>query len=619
LRDIFTMGARPIAVLDSLHFGNPKHEKTSFLFHGVVGGISGYGNCMGIPTVGGEIVFDDAYNGNNLVNAMAVGLVKKEAIFKGIAKGKGNAVLYLGSATGRDGIHGASMASQDFGAGNEERRPTVQVGDPFAEKLVMEACLEIMDQKLVVGIQDMGAAGITCSTFEMASRGGTGMKIDLDEVPLRDSTLSAYEIFLSESQERMLLVAEPSNIQAITEIAKKWEIDCVQIGTVTDTGRIQAFYKNEQVIDLPVSPITDDAPIYERPWVAPKIFDRSLDASELKMSVDDELIEIFLSLPNLCSRKPVFEQYDFSVGSDTMIGPGSDAAVLRIKGRHIGLAFSVDSLAHYCLANPYQGALHTIAESIRNLACTGAKAVAMTNCLNFGNPEKPEIMGQFKEVTRGLTDACRFFETPVTGGNVSLYNQTEAASILPTPTIGMVGLLEDYNQVMSSKFRDEGDLVYVLGSIENNIYQSEFARSIMGEKELACPPISLESERQLQKLLLELSSVQLLQSAHDCSVGGLVTTLLESCVDDLKKTLGVNINLPETISPIPFLFGEYASRVLVSFKENHRDQILKIFKANGVNYQAIGVVGGTSLKIKNICDLPLKMLTQARERFLKEL
>ncbi len=620
LRDIFTMGARPIAVLDSLHFGHPTHEKTSYLVHGVVSGIAGYGNCMGIPTVGGEVIFDDSYNGNNLVNAMAVGIAELKDLHKAVAKGVGNRILYLGSKTGKDGIHGATMASEEFGEGNEERRPTVQVGDPFMEKLLLEACMEMFQAKILVGIQDMGAAGIACSTFEMSSRGNHGMRITLDHVPLRAAGMTPWEIFLSESQERMLLVVEPSKVEAVMAIAKKWDIDCSDIGEVTDSGRVEAFHKTEKVVDLPVHPVAEGAPIYDRPWNEPKAKTETLSRDQLPEIDMAEAIRVLNASPNLSSRHWVYRQYDHMVGTDTVIRPGGDAAVLRIKGRKKGLAVTVDSQSRYCHADPYLGTCHVMSEALRNLAVVGARGVAITNCLNFGNPEDPNIMGQIVAAIRAMKETCVKFDTPVTGGNVSLYNQTGDQAIKPTPAIGMIGLVEDVNEIRRSHFPKEGlNVARIGGKNESTLFQSEFASTVLKKKDLACPPIDLDQEIRLRDFLLESIPSRIFSSAHDCSDGGLGQAVLESCLGPQGKLVGVTIQIPEEESPTLFWFGETAGRCVVSYDPKLQDEVKRLAEKYALDFTEIGVTGGDRLKVGEKVDLSLKDLENEREVFFKEI
>ncbi len=620
LRDIFTMGARPIAVLDSLYFGEPTFQKTPFLVHGVVGGIGGYGNCMGIPTVGGEVHFDASYNGNNLVNAMAVGIAERGAIHKAIAKGEGNRVLYLGSTTGRDGIHGATMASEEFGSGNEERRPTVQVGDPFTEKLLMEACLEMMEAGLLVGIQDMGAAGIACSTFEMSSRGGSGMKIDLDQVPLRDRSINAYEIFLSESQERMLLVATPDMVEKVQAVARKWDLTCNDIGVVTSTQRVEATYHGEKVVDLPVDPITEQAPIYDRPWETPKVKTETLKAKDWEgISPTDAILKLLAS-PNLSSKRYVYEQYDSTVGTDTVVRPGWGAAVLRLKGTKKGLGMTLDGNPYYVSADPYLGTQHVVAEAVRNLAVAGIKPLAVTNCLNFANPEVPEIMGTIRESIRGLSDACRFFSTPVTGGNVSLYNQTGETPIRPTPTIGMVGLAEDIEKTLNRAFVEDGHCIALIGqNRETLIYDSEFARSVLDRLDLACPPLDLSQEGKLKESLLELAGQGLIRSANDCADGGLIRTLVDSSLTDSLRPKGIRLSLPQNVDSIPFLFGEYGARAIVSYDKEMANEIERRVKAHELSFVELGTVHGDALEIDGICRIALSELRELREQLFREM
>lgn len=619
LRDIFTMGARPVAVLDSLCFGEPSHEKTAYLVHGVVAGVGGYGNCIGIPNVGGEVHFDASYNGNNLVNAMAVGTAKREVIHKGIAKGAGNLVFYLGSKTGKDGIHGATMASEEFGAGNEERRPTVQVGDAFTEKLLLEACLEMMQESLLVGIQDMGAAGIACSTFEMSARGGSGMDVNLDLVPLRQAGMSAWEIFLSESQERMLLVSTRSNAARVKEIAAKWDIDCVEIGTVSDSGRVRAWHHGELVVDLPFKPVTDGAPVYDRPWKSPPVKKAALQPDELgTVDVSRTLLEL-LSSPNLSSRRFVFRQYDQTVGADTVVKPGSDAAIVRMKGTAKGIGMTVDCQPHLCEADPYEGIKHVVAEGVRNLAVSGVEAIGVTNCLNFGNPEDPMVMGQLRESIRGLSDACRFFEIPVTGGNVSLYNQTANTNILPTPTIGIVGLIKDVSKRVTADFKKSGSVVAVLGrSGDGRLYQSEFARWSLKRDDLGCAPINLEEERSLQKTILQMIDEGLLESAHDSSEGGLAIALVESCLEG-KDPVGISIEIPEGQSSAVFLFGENPSQVVISFDSSQAQRIQIVAQNHGVPLTQLGRTQTKGFEIKGSCRFELPQLAEARDGFFEAL
>lgn len=594
LRDIFTVGARPVAVMDSLHFGSPSQERMPYLVHGVVGGISAYGNSVGIPNLGGEVFFRDCYNGNILVNAFAMGVCKKEDVHKAISKGEGNWVVYLGATTGKDGVHGATMASDEFKEGSEDQRPTVQAGDPFTEKLVMEATLEILQNKWVVGIQDMGAAGVACSTFEMSDKGQSGMKLNLNKIPLRSKNIGPYEIFLSESQERMLLVCEPQKYSDIKAICTKWGIECEHIGEVTNNQTIEAYWNGEKVVDLPVGPVTSMCPLYspetERPLKAPNVHTQTVEASTVEDFSFSKNVEILLASNNLSSRKAVFRQYDSSVGSDTVVTHGSDAGVIRIKGFNKGIAMSLDSNSAYSKADPYLGVQHVVCEGVRNLACTGARAVALTNCLNFGSPQDPEIMGQFKATTEGLSKAALFFDTPITGGNVSLYNQTQGVSIFPTPTIGTVGLMKDAHKALTHPFKSDGAVVMLLGKTNaQTLYDSEFGREILKEKNLQCPPLDLQAEKTLQTSLLDLIDQGLLESAHDCSEGGVFMSLFESCVGDDTQIFGLQLSeLKNEKNLNAWMFAENPSRAVISFAPKNKSSIEAILKKHQCAFQVLG-------------------------------
>lgn len=616
LRDVFTMGARPIAVLDSLHFGDFKEPRTSFLFHGVVGGISHYGNCMGIPTVGGEIHFDSSYNGNNLVNAMAVGVCKRENVYKAKAEGEGNLVMYLGSKTGKDGIHGATMASEEFDEESEEKRPTVQVGDPFMEKLLMETTLEMLEKKLVVGIQDMGAAGIACSTFEMSYKSQSGMNINLDLVPLRETKTSAFEIFLSESQERMLMVVEPSKVEAVLKVAEKWDVPCCVIGKVANTGKVRAFKNSQLVVDLPINAVCEGFIEFNREWTMPTKFQKRIDPKTIKVKSLEEMIMTMISSQNLSSRSAVYEQYDYSVGTDTVVGPGSDAAVLRIKDTGQKIAVTLESNNQYCYADAYLGTCHTISEAVRNLACVGARAIALTNCLNFGNPQDKEVMGQIVQSLQAIGNCAKHFDTPVTGGNVSLYNQTNSVNIHPTPTIGMIGIVE-HDVKTVSYFPKTGLHVAVIGKThENEMYQSEFAKLFLQETELQAPPISLTQESSLQEFLLQATAQHWIETAHDCSQGGLIQTLVESV--EHPAAVGAALSVPDANSTIPFLFGEYASRCVVAFDDSKKSQIENLAKSLDLSFTLLGKTQGEHLDIKNVCKISKKELHERRDSFLRK-
>ncbi len=610
LRDVFTMGARPIANLNSLRFGEPSHPKTPHLVRGVVAGIAGYGNCMGIPTVAGEICFDRCYDGNILVNAMTVGLVRKDEIFLGLASGVGNPVIYVGSKTGRDGIHGATMASDVFDEASSEKRPTIQVGDPFTEKLLLEACLEAMKTGAIVGIQDMGAAGLTSSSFEMASRAGTGIRMDLDRVPCRETGMTAYEILLSESQERMLMVVTKGHEKDVLDVFEKWELDACMVGEVTNDGHMRIVHHGEEVVDLPIAPLAHAAPLYDRPRARP-VGQGALNAAPAilksyeNFNWNDVLLQMMGS-PNICSRSWVYEQYDQSVGTDTVTLPGSDATVIRIKGTTKAVAMAVDCNSRYCHLDPYWGGAHAIAECARNISCSGAVPLAATDCLNFGNPERPEIMWQFEQAVSGVSEACRVLATPIVSGNVSLYNEALNSAIYPTPTIGMVGLLNDARHHVTSHFQNEGDAILILGGGELSLGGSEFAW-VMERRVAGRPPkLDLKLEKNIQILLRRWIADDNIHSAHDVSDGGLAVALAECC---FKKGLGAMV---ETASgdTVMALFGEGGSRVIVSYALQQVPELLGQARVAGIPAQQIGTVGGQRLKIGEWVDVDISGLKQ---------
>lgn len=594
LRDIFSMGARPIAVLDSLRFGNPSLERTKFLVRGVVSGISHYGNCFGVPTVGGELFFEDCYNDNPLVNVMAVGIVHKDKLAFARAKGVGNPVFIVGSSTGRDGIHGASLlASKEFDKQTEDMRPTVQVGDPFAEKLLLEVTLDLISAGVVVGVQDMGAAGITCSTTEMCARGFVGMKINLDKVPLREPNMSPYEILLSESQERMLFVIDKSKVEKAREICKKWDVPIEQIGEVTDDGILHIIYSNRKVCETPASyfVLGGEAPQYDRLAKEPKYIAKlhSFDFSTLNIdniNLKEAFLKVFSS-PNIVSKRWVYEQYDHQVQTNTIKIP-ADAAILRLKeipGKGIGL--TTDCNSRYVYLNPYRGAVIAVAESGRNLACVGAKPVAITNCLNFGNPYNPEVYYTFKQAVLGIGDACRFFNTPVTGGNVSFHNESSNFAIFPTPVIGMLGIIDDINKICSLEFKSAGDIVYLIGKNRNELGGSEFVKQFFNLVVGDAPFIDLEEELSLQNMLLSGISNDIISSAHDCSEGGLAVCLAEKSV--FSNNLGILCN--ENVLPtINELFSESQTRVVVSISPRKEKEFLELISQFELEYRKIGTV-----------------------------
>jgi len=539
LRDIFTMGARPIASLNSLRFGSPDNERTKYLLSGVVSGIADYGNCMGVPTVGGEIYFDPCYNGNILVNVFNLGVVEQDKIFYGYAKGVGNPVIYVGSKTGRDGIHGCSLlASEEFDETSQDKRPTVQVGDPFTEKKLLEACLELMQNNYIVGIQDMGAAGLTSSSVEMAGRAGTGIELYLDDIPAREEGMTPYEMMLSESQERMLIVAKKGYEEKVKDIFKKWDLDAVVVGKVTDNGFLRLLFKNEKVADIPVGPISDQAPAYKRPFKKPSYIDEvnNFDISSLNFPQNyNELLDEILSSLNIASKKWVYQQYDHMVRTNSVVLPGSDAAVIRIKENNKCVAISTDCNSRYCYLDPFKGGKIAVSESARNVACSGGKPLAITDCLNFGNPEKPEIMWQFKEAVNGISEACQILETPVISGNVSFYNETSGTPIYPTPTIGMVGLIDKVDNFISQYFKNIGDKIILLGETFEELGGSEYLAVIHKMVKGRCPEIDLEKEKTLINTILELNKSNLLNSAHDISEGGLAVALAECCITEISR------------------------------------------------------------------------------------
>jgi phosphoribosylformylglycinamidine synthase len=530
LRDVFTMGARPVANLNALRFGSPDHPKTRHLVAGVVHGVGGYGNCVGVPTVGGEVEFDPSYNGNILVNAMTVGVAKQDKIFYSAAAGIGNPVVYVGSKTGRDGIHGATMASADFSEDSEEKRPTVQVGDPFTEKLLIEACLELMASDAIVAIQDMGAAGLTSSSVEMASKGGVGIRLDMNKVPVREEGMTPYEMMLSESQERMLMVLKPGREAEAEAIFRKWELDFAVIGEVTDTGRMELVWNGDIAADIPLGPLADDAPCYERPYEIPKPPQPLTEIPESN-DVAADLLKLIGS-PNLASRRWVWEQYDQTVGADTVQTPGGDAAVVRVHGSQKALAMTADVTPRYCQADPVEGGKQAVAEAYRNLCAVGAKPLAITNCLNFGNPQRPEIMGQFVGCLQGMGEACRALDFPIVSGNVSLYNETKnedgsSQAILPTPAIGGVGLLGDYENMGTIGFKQAGDVLVVIGRRGGHLGQSRWLRELHGRKDGPPPPVDLAAERKTGEFVREQIATGALTAVHDVSDGGLAVAIAE--------------------------------------------------------------------------------------------
>lgn len=608
LRDVFTMGARPIASMNSLRFGSldhPEHgRRNRSLLAGVVAGIAHYGNAFGVATVGGEVAFDDAYAFNPLVNAFALGLVRRDQIFFGKATGVGNPVLYVGAKTGRDGIHGATMASAEFDQEALQKRPTVQVGDPFLEKLLLEACLEAMRSGAVAGIQDMGAAGLTSSSCEMAARAGSGIELDLSLVPQREEGMTAYEMLLSESQERMLIVAHSGREREVVDIFRKWDLDAVVIGRVRDTGRMEVIHNGETVADIPVALLTDKAPRYDRP-MTPQVQSQKSEVQRPKSSDEDfnESLLALLASPNIASKHWVYRQYDHMVRTNTTVLPGADAAVVRIKETRRALAMTLDGNGRYCAVNPREGAKLIVAEAARNVVCVGARPLAITNCLNFASPERPEVMWAFSEVVDGMAEACRAFDTPVVSGNVSFYNETEGRGILPTPVIGMIGLVEEAHRVLQPGFKKEGDVIALLGETKDDLSVSEYSavRGLTTDELIASgavPHLDLEVERAVQATCLEAAEAGLLQSAHDCSDGGLAVALAESCFSSLNRSaIGAQIELNDSLSTPSALFGESPSRIVISFDKTEQSEIEKVAARVGSPLTILGQVGGRQLRI----------------------
>jgi phosphoribosylformylglycinamidine synthase II len=596
LRDIFTMGARPIALLDALRFGGLDTAKNRHLMKGVVAGIAGYGNCMGVPTVGGEIVFNDIYSQNPLVNVFCLGIAHKDKIFLGTAAGVGNPVIYFGSKTGRDGIHGATMASDSFDDQSEQKRPTVQVGDPFTEKLLLEACLELMSGDLLVGIQDMGAAGLTSSSCEMASRAGNGIDLDLTDVPRREPGMTPYELMLSESQERMLMVAQAGKEEECIRICKKWDLDVAVVGRVTGDGMLRVKDQGKVVAEIPAKSLADDGPRYERPYSPPGYQDMltnlNYDALPDVKDANAALLSL-LESPTIASKRWVYEQYDHMVRTNTMVRPGSDAAVVRIKGTNKALAMTVDCNSRYCLLHPYEGARLAVAEAARNLVCSGAEPIGLTDCLNFGNPERPDIMWQFVLAIEGLKDACEYFTIPIVSGNVSFYNETNGLSIYPTPMLGMVGLIDSADKTMTQWFKQDGDVILLLGKTKEDLGGSEYLQ-VLHHREQGSPPLlSLETEKALHDFLLKIIREGAVQSAHDCSDGGLSVALAECCISapDSRRGAVVQLSL-DNLRRDALLFGESQSRVILSVKPEMAGQLLNRAWDSGIPAMKIGVVGG---------------------------
>ncbi len=617
MRDVFTMGARPIANLNSIHFGSPQHKKTKNLLRGVVHGIGGYGNCMGVPTVGGQTSFDSSYNGNILVNAMTLGLVKKDKIFYSKAAGLNKPVIYVGSKTGRDGIHGASMASASFDDKIEEKKPTVQVGDPFTEKLLLEACLELMSGDSIIAIQDMGAAGLTSSSIEMASKGNLGIEINLNKVPCRETKMTPYEIMLSESQERMLIILENGKEDLAKKIFDKWNLDFAVIGKTTNTKNIELFFDQKQVAKIPVNTLVENSPMYDRKWKKSKLPKKiKHDRSKLKNLKIKETLKKVLSSPNICSKEWIWRQYDHTVMGDTIQKPGGDSGVVRIHGTNKAVAATVDSSATYCWAHPLTGGKQVVCETWRNLISVGAKPIAITNCLNFGSPEKEENMGEFVECVQGIGEACKYLEYPVVSGNVSFYNQTKEIGIKPTPAIGGVGLIKNYKKMITMNFKNNGNQVLVIGKTEGHIDQSLLARLILDEKNGPPPEVNLFNEKNNGETLLNLIEKNFIKSAHDVSLGGIITAISKMCI---KGNKGIELKLPKfLINEIEYFFAEDQGRYIIEVSLEDLKDVIKILDKNSVHYDQIGKIIDKELIINQKTKVSIDELKSYNTNWLKE-
>ena len=617
MRDIFTMGARPIANLNSIHFGSPQHKKTKNLLRGVVHGIGGYGNCMGVPTIAGQTSFDESYNGNILVNAMTLGLVKKDKIFYSKAAGLGKPVIYVGSKTGRDGIHGASMASASFDDKIEEKKPTVQVGDPFTEKLLLEACLELMAGDSIIAIQDMGAAGLTSSSIEMASKGNLGIEINLNKVPCRETNMTPYEIMLSESQERMLIVLENGKEEMAKKIFDKWNLDFAVIGKTTKSKKIELYFDEEKVADIPVDTLVENSPMYNRKWKKAKLPKKiKIEKELLKTLKVKNVLNKILSNPNVCSKEWIWQQYDHTVMGDTIQKPGGDAGVVRVHGTNKAVAASVDSSAVYCWAHPLSGGKQIVCESWRNLISVGAKPIAITNCLNFGSPENEENMGEFVECVQGLGEASAYLNFPVVSGNVSFYNQTKDIGIKPTPAIGGIGLIKDYQNMVTMDLKGIDNILLVIGKTEGHLDQSLFARDILNEKNGPPPEINLFNEKNNGETLLKLIDKNFIKSAHDVSLGGIITALSKMCIKGKKGATLKKTNY--LINQFEYLFGEDQGRYIIEISKADLESANKILQENSVHFDELGSVNDNSLIIDDKTKVSIDDLIKSHTIWLTE-
>jgi len=617
MRDVFTMGARPIANLNSIHFGSPQHKKTKNLLRGVVHGIAGYGNCMGVPTIAGQTSFDRSYNGNILVNAMTLGLVKKNKIFYSKAAGLDKPLIYVGSKTGRDGIHGASMASASFDDKIEEKKPTVQVGDPFTEKLLLEACLELMAGDSIIAIQDMGAAGLTSSSIEMASKGNLGIEINLNKVPCRETKMTPYEIMLSESQERMLIVLENGKEELAKKIFDKWNLDFAIIGKTTNTKNIELFFDEESVAKIPVNTLVENSPMYDRKWKKSKL-PKKIKFEKKKINnlkIKDTLKKI-LSSPNICSKEWIWQQYDHTVMGDTIQKPGGDAGVVRVHGSDKAVAATVDSSATYCWAHPLTGGKQVVCETWRNLISVGAKPVAITNCLNFGSPEKEDNMGEFVECVQGIGEACKYLQYPVVSGNVSFYNQTKDIGIKPTPSIGGIGLIKNYKKMITMNFKNTGNIVLVLGKTEGHIDQSLLARTLLNENNGPPPEVNLFNEKNNGETLLNLIEKDYIKSAHDVSLGGILTAISKMCI---KGNRGIELKISKSlINEIEYFFAEDQGRYIIEVSPEDLKDVIKILENNSVHYDHIGKIIDKDMIINQKTKVTIDELKSCNTNWLKE-
>ncbi|MCL6605253.1 MAG: phosphoribosylformylglycinamidine synthase subunit PurL [Paenibacillus sp.] len=613
IRDIFSMGARPVALLNSLRFGKLESDRVKYLFEHVVSGIAGYGNCIGIPTVGGEIMFDDSYDGNPLVNAMCIGLIDHDKIQRGVAKGVGNPVFYVGPPTGRDGIHGATFASVELSEETEAKRSAVQVGDPFMEKLVMESCLELINSGIVIGIQDMGAAGLTCSSAEMASKAGNGLELYLDQVPQREEGMTPYEMMLSESQERMLFVVEPKDEAQAQEIFDRWGVICCKVGKVTDDGRLKLIHHGEVVGDMSVTALVDECPVYDKPSSIPAYYVANETVDTLNYEEVTDLggaLRTVLGSPTVASKAWVYNQYDYMVRTSTAVRPGSDAAVITIQGTRKGLAMTTDCNGRYVYLDPEVGGRIAVSEAARNIVCSGAQPLAITDNLNFGNPEKPEIFWQMEKAVDGMAEACRVLDTPVIGGNVSLYNENASGSIYPTPVVGMVGLVEDTDHITTQAFKQEGDAILLLGVTQAELGGSEFQYAVHGVTEGRPPALDLETEKKLLNAVLGAIRAGLVRSAHDLSEGGLSVALAESCI---SGGIGANVEWSANgLRSDVALFSETQSRIVLTSAPDRAEELKAAIAAAGVPVEIIGTVGGDRLRVNldgtSVLDEPVAEL-----------